>query len=654
MASSFFTGTESGPPVFGTDPYLQSFKQGFADWMSANKPSGTTVGPTALQQSGSNYLSGLLGSNFGAGYQAGGKTLMELAETGGNVDVPLRAFEESRRAQLPYQISGQVEKYGTGLGSATDLASAIARETGVAEKDIAAAVAPYIFQAQNANAQNRLQAGTNLGPYTTTLPGNVATGAINAGQYMRPTIDPYTEAWMNTGRGLVGTGTASSQRQYGEAPFDEIMKALATGGAWSLFGGLGGTGGTGGTGGGILGTLLNQAGKAVAGGITSGVGAIWDQIKSVLGIGQLPVQLSTSVIPGAETAYSQLVAAGYPSNVATEAANMSFLEGGMYASQAEALPSSASSLLSLPGADVSGAGASFAGDLSSLASTTAAPGGIIPTAAPPSIPPGMLDAGQLLPTMTTPAAIGALAPTASQVSFLGDLSALAGGIGAPSALGPEVAGLAAQFMSEGLSEAAAITLAQSVAMEGGGALGTQAALSAAGSFGGQAAGTGAGLAGGLIGALPMIGASAAMIPLMIWAMSDNESDAERSQKIVADMRANPAGEMDKWMKQFNTGTGGGDPTMWEDYIIPVMRQMGLPVNPGDPFYETYWAWRRYQESISQLGAVPIDERHMYPTPQFNPYNPTTPIPQNSAPALTPALGPYDDWMERMMMGDTGR
>lgn len=270
MASSFFDAPSSGPPVFGTDPYMTSFKQGLMNFLSQNQPAQTTQQPNALQNTAAQALSGMFASNFGTGYQTGQQTLEELAKTGGNIQAPIQAYEQSIRAQLPYTIAQNVEQYGTGLGSATDLASAIARETGVAEKNVAAAVAPALLQAQLGQSQNRLTAGTNLGQYS-MLPGQLANQSILAGKYMQPTLDPWTEAYLGAASRMIPAGTASAPQTYGQTPFDQLMNAIVTQLAWSgIFGtgaGVGGAGGGGVTGGtfgsgGLLG-LLKQGGTTL-------------------------------------------------------------------------------------------------------------------------------------------------------------------------------------------------------------------------------------------------------------------------------------------------------------------------------------------------------------------------------------------------------
>ena len=225
-----------------------------------------TQGPSDIQNTGAQMLSGLMGSNFGTGYQTGQRTLEEAATTGLPWSLQnLQSLEQQRMQQLPYEMAGVTEQLtARGMGADTDLARILGETAGRAQTDIAATMAPYYLQAGEAQAGRQVNAAQQLLPYA-QLPVNAALGAIGQGNAMRPAIDPVIAQLSN----LAGSG-ALAQTQYGPSLGSQLLQAGAAYLPWAGLSKMMPA----------LSTLYNQGGQAA-----NQVGDWWNSLMRDSGIG---------------------------------------------------------------------------------------------------------------------------------------------------------------------------------------------------------------------------------------------------------------------------------------------------------------------------------------------------------------------------------
>lgn len=212
----------SSTPTWTSPTGVDQSREGLLNALNSRVVSNAlTQGPTDVQSSAASMLQGLMGSGFGTGYQTGQRTLEEAAQTGFPYGLEnLRALEQQRMQQLPYEMAGVTEQLtARGMGGDTDLARILGETAGRAQTDIAATLAPYYLQAGEAQAGRRVSAAQPL----MNVPTTAALGAMTAGNALRPAIDPVAGLLAN----LASQG-GLAQTQYGPSTGSQLLQAGAS------------------------------------------------------------------------------------------------------------------------------------------------------------------------------------------------------------------------------------------------------------------------------------------------------------------------------------------------------------------------------------------------------------------------------------------
>ena len=291
--SDFFRSPVGGTPTFGFAPGVSGPRQNFLDQLTAGTSGGLTQGPTSLQTAGAKQLEGMLGTAPDFNVAPDPDSAIPFLQQMGPYAPYIQAVEQRIKQRLPEELAQVGEKYAGGYGGTSDWLRSLQETTTKGETDIAAALAPYILQAQGLGAQTAL-------------------GSVAAGRYMQPTLTPEAESLER----MLRTGTAVGTEQFGPSTGEQVLGAIGQLLPW-LFGGGGGGGGLfGGGGGSSAGNILDFftgaknipglvdkisglfGGGAAAGGLGPLTAGEWSNIVSGLGpISDVPDLMAGGFFP---------------------------------------------------------------------------------------------------------------------------------------------------------------------------------------------------------------------------------------------------------------------------------------------------------------------------------------------------------------------